>query len=163
VLVALAMTLPWLAPDTSLGRFFTRPSVRTAILAYIIIVAVIYHFVLAKLWNPQGGELVADTIEHIVAPALYLIDWVPFVPKGTLKYKSAFIWLVFPLAYAVYSLIHGAITGFYPYPFIDVSKLGYGKVLANMAVLILVFAGLGLLLIAVDRWLGRRRERTASA
>ncbi|MGC2341442.1 MAG: Pr6Pr family membrane protein [Methyloceanibacter sp.] len=34
VLVALAMTLPWLAPDTSLGRFFTRPSVRTAILAY---------------------------------------------------------------------------------------------------------------------------------
>ena len=163
VLVALAMTLPWLAPDTSLGRFFTRPSVRTAILAYIIIVAVIYHFVLAKLWNPQGWELVADTIEHIVAPALYLIDWVLFVPKGTLKYKSAFIWLVVPLAYAVYSLIHGAITGFYPYPFIDVSKLGYGKVLANMAVLILVFAGLGLLLIAVDRWLGRRRERTASA
>src|SRR6478672_5659027 len=76
VLVALAMTLPWLAPDTSLGRFFTRPSVRTAILAYIIIVAVLYHFVLAKLRNPEGWELVADTIEHIVAPALYLIDWV---------------------------------------------------------------------------------------
>jgi hypothetical protein len=60
-------------------------------------------------------------------------------------------------------LIHGAVTGFYPYPFIDVSKLGYDKVLANMAVLILVFAGLGLSLIAVDRWLGRRRERIANA
>jgi hypothetical protein len=163
VLVALAMTLPWLAPDAILARFFTRPSVRTAILAYIIIVAVIYHFLLAKLWNPQGWELVADTIEHIVAPALYIIDWVLFVPKGTMKFKSAFIWLVFPFAYAVYSLIHGAITGFYPYPFIDVSKLGYDKVFANMAVLILVFAGLGLLLISVDRWLGRRREKTANA
>ena len=48
VLVALAMTLPWLAPDTQLGRFFLEPAVRTAILAYIIIVAVIYHVLLAQ-------------------------------------------------------------------------------------------------------------------
>jgi hypothetical protein len=163
VLVALAMTLPWLAPDSALGRFFLKPSVRTAILAYIIIVAVIYHFLLAKLWNPQGWELVADTIEHVVAPVLYTVDWVLFVPKGTLKFKSAFIWLVFPLAYAVYTLIHGAITGFYPYPFIDVSKLGYHKVLSNMGALIVVFAGLGLLLVGIDRWVGRRKERASSA
>jgi hypothetical protein len=43
ILVALALTLPWLSPGSSLGQFFTRPSVRTAILTYIIIVAVIYH------------------------------------------------------------------------------------------------------------------------
>jgi hypothetical protein len=98
VLIALAMTLPWLAPDTGLGRFFTRPSVRTAILAYIIIVAVIDHYLLAKLWNPQGWQLVADTIEHVVAPALYVIDWALFVPKGTLRFKSAFVSLAFPQA-----------------------------------------------------------------
>ena len=70
------MTLPWLAPNTGSGASSTRPSVRTAILAYIIIVAVIYHYLLAKLWNPQGWQLVADTIEHVVTPALYVIDWV---------------------------------------------------------------------------------------
>jgi hypothetical protein len=102
ILVALALTLPWLAPQSRAGQFFDRPSVRTAILAYIIIVAVIYHYLLAKLWNPQGWELVADTIEHVVTPALYVIDWVLFVPKGTVRWKSAFIWLLFPLAYAVY-------------------------------------------------------------
>jgi hypothetical protein len=164
VLVALAMTLPWLAPNTGLGRFFTRLSVRTAILAYIIIVAVIYHYLLAKLWNPQGWQLVADTIEHVVAPALYVVDWALFVPKGTLRVKSAFVSLVFPLGYAAYSLVHGAATGFYPYPFIDVSHLGYDKVLTNMAMLILVFGGLGLLLIALDRWLGCvRPDATASS
>ena len=47
---------------------FDRPSVRTAILTYIIIVALIYHYLLAKLWNPQGWQLVADTIEHVVTP-----------------------------------------------------------------------------------------------
>ena len=76
ILVALALTLPWLAPQSRAGRFFDRPSVRTAILSYIIIVAVIYHYLLAKLWNPQGWQLVADTIEHVVTPALYVIDWV---------------------------------------------------------------------------------------
>jgi len=163
VLVALAMTLPWLAPDTGLGRLFTQPSVRTAILAYIIIVAVIYHYLLAKLWNPQGWQLVADTIEHVVAPVLYVIDWALFVPKGTLRFKSAFVSLVFPLGYAAYSLVHGAATGFYPYPFIDVSHLGYDKVLTNMVMLLLAFGGLGLLLIALDRWLGRLKTRASSA
>ena len=111
VLVALAMTLPWLAPDTLLGRFLSRPSVRAAILIYIAVVAVIYHYLLAKLWNPQGWQLVVDTIEHVVTPTLYALDWVLFVPKGTLNYRSVFIWLVFPLVYAVYSLIHGAAPG----------------------------------------------------
>jgi hypothetical protein len=159
LLVALAMTLPWLAPNSRLGRFFLAPSIRTAILTYIIIVALIYQVLLRQLWNPQGWELVADTIEHVVAPALYVIDWFAFVTKGTLKFKSALAGLVFPVAYAGYSLAHGAVTGFYPYPFIDVSKLGYAKVLTDMGVLIVVFIALGLLLIAIDRGLGAVKAR----
>ncbi len=98
-----------------------------------------------------------------MAPVLYFIDWVVFVPKGTLKFRSAFVWLLFPFAYAAYSLIHGAITGFYPYPFVDVSKLGYDKVLANMGALIFMFGGLGLLLIGLDRWLGHLKTRTSNS
>ena len=161
ILVALALTLPWLAPQSRAGQFFDRPSVRTAILAYIIIVAVIYHYLLAKLWNPQGWELVADTIEHVVTPALYVIDWVLFVPKGTVRWKSAVVWLGYPLVYAVYSLIHGTVTGSYPYPFINVSNLGYDKVLTNMAVLVFVFLGLGVALIGIDRRMGRGNEQAA--
>ncbi len=162
ILVALALTFPWLAPQSRAGQFFDRPSVRTAILAYIIIVAVIYHYLLAKLWNPQGWQLVADTIEHVVTPALYVIDWVLFVPKGTVKWKSAVVWLGYPLVYAAYSLIHGAVTGYYPYPFINVSNLGYDKVLINMAVLVLVFLGFGVALIGLDRRMGRNNKQAAS-
>jgi hypothetical protein len=163
ILVALALTLPCLAPESRAGQFFDRPSVRTAILAYIIIVAVIYHYLLAKLWNPQGWQLLADTIEHVVTPALYVIDWVLFVPKGTVKWKSAVVWLGYPLVYAAYSLIHGAVTGFYPYPFINVGEIGYDKVLLNMGVLVLVFLGLGLALIGIDRRIGRSNEQAAGA
>ena len=161
ILVALALTLPWLAPQSRAGQFFDRPSVRTAILAYIVIVAVIYHYLLAKLWHPQGWELLADTIEHVVTPALYVIDWVLFVPKGAVRWKSAVVWLGYPLVYAVYSLIHGAVTGYYPYPFINVGNLGYDKVFINMGVLVLVFLGLGLALIGIDRRMGRGNEQAA--
>ena len=54
----------------------------------------------------------ADTIEHEVAPALYVLDWLLFVPKGDLKFKSAFVSIAFPMAYGAYSLIHGALTKF---------------------------------------------------
>jgi hypothetical protein len=160
ILVALAMTLPWAAPDSRLGRFFLDPSVRTAILVYIIIVAAIYHYLLAPLYNPQGLQLLATTIEHVAVPALYLLDWFLFVPKGTLQFRSAFAWLAFPLAYAGYSLAHGAATGFYPYPFLDVTQLHYARVLMNIGVLVAVFLGLGLCLVGLGRWLSRLRAQT---
>lgn len=82
ILVALAMTLPWLAPESKWGAFFSRPSVRTAIASYIIVVSAVYYTVLQKLWNPEGWQLVADMIEHCVTPALFILDWLVFVPKG---------------------------------------------------------------------------------
>jgi hypothetical protein len=154
ILVALAMTLPWLAPNSALAAFFSRPSVRTALATYIIIVAAIYHVILRPLWNPQGGQLVADMIEHVATPGLYMVDWLLFVPKGTIAAKSVLWWLIFPIAYAAYSLIHGAVTGYYPYPFLNVSELGYERVLVNMAALAATFAALGLVLVAIDRMLG---------
>jgi hypothetical protein len=98
----------------------------------------------------------------VVTPALYVIDWVLFVPKGTVRWKSAFVWLGYPLVYAAYSLIHGAVTGFYPYPFINVGELGYDKMFLNMGVLVLVFFGLGLALVGIDRRMGRNNA-TAKA
>ena len=93
-------------------------------------------------------------------PALYLLDWFLFVPKGTLRFRSAFAWLGFPLVYAGYSLAHGAATGFYPYPFLDVTKLHYERVLMNMGMLVAVFVGLALCLVALGRWLSRLRAAT---
>ena len=120
ILVALAMTLPWLAPESKLGAFFSRPSVRTAIACYIIVVSAVYYAILRKLWNPEGLQYLADTIEHCVAPALYIVDWLVFVPKGTVSARSVPWWLLYPVGYAAFSLLHGAVTGFYPYPFLEV-------------------------------------------
>lgn len=45
------------------------------------------------------------------------------------------------------------LTGWYPYPFLDITKLGYGKVLVNIAVILLVAFLPAVALKVLDRWL----------
>ena len=66
------------------------------------------------------------------------------------------------MGYAAASLLHGAVTGFYPYPFLEVGQLGYERVLLNMGVLMAAFAVLGLILVGIDRLLGAVEPRKAS-
>jgi hypothetical protein len=156
ILAALAMTLPVIAPRTSLGAFFSRPTVRTAIATYIIIVGVTYHLILRHQWNPEGWALVADTALHYVTPILFVLDWLVFVQKRSVPWKNAFAALVFPLIYMAWTFAHGIQSGFYPYPFVDLGALGLEKVLVNAAGMMAAFAFLGLVLIAVGRLVGQR-------
>jgi hypothetical protein len=154
-LAAVAMIVPVVAPGTAVGRFFDRPSARTAIAAYILIVGVVYHLVLRNIWDPQGWALVADVLLHYVTPALFLLDWLLFVPKGRVPWRTIFSALAFPLAYIGWTLLHGAQTGWYPYPFVNVTELGLEKVLMNSAGLFGAFFAVTLLLTGINRLLGR--------
>jgi hypothetical protein len=62
--------------------------------------------------------------------------------------------------------VRGAALGIYPYPFLDVAKLGYVPVFMNAAALLAVFFVLGTALTAIDQALSsyyRRRSRLGSA
>jgi hypothetical protein len=55
LLAAAAMLLPVVAPNSSVGRFLDRPSVRTAITGYIVIVGTVYFALLATSIMPPGS------------------------------------------------------------------------------------------------------------
>jgi hypothetical protein len=129
--------------------------VRTAAAVYIIVTGVVYFLFLRKLSPPGTTLFVANVILHYVVPVMYVVDWLVFVPKGTLRWSQVLYWLAFPLLYAVYTFVHGELTGFYPYFFVNVAKLGYPMVLLNCTLFLVGFALLGSVLVAVDRWLGR--------
>jgi hypothetical protein len=139
-------------PVSGWREFFCRPSVQAGAAAYIAIVGIVYRLLLRQLWNPQGMQWVADVILHDVIPVGYVLYWVLFAPRTELRWKDALGWLVYPAVYAVYVLARGAVSGLYPYPFMDVKVLGYGGVLVHAAVFLLVFLGMGLLVVAVGRW-----------
>jgi hypothetical protein len=158
LLAALAFTLPALAPDS----WWSRPTVRGGITVFIAVVMVVYHLLLRATWDPQGLQKVVDYTLHYAVPLLMIADWLLFVRKGGLQWRDAFVWLAFPALYGAWTLLHGALSGFYPYPFMDVGELGYPAVLVNMAGLVLGFLVPGLILVGVDRLLGRRDTATAS-
>ena len=156
--VALGLTFRLVAPNSRWGEFFSRPAVASGTAVYIAIVGVTYSLLLRSLWSPQGGQRVADILLHDLMPIMYVAYWLIFIPKGSLLWKNTVSWTIYPLVYLFYSLIRGAMTGWYPYPFIDVSKFGYPRVLANAAILVCAFLTVALLTVAIGRLTGRNTK-----
>ena len=159
LLVALALTVPMIAAGSPAGRFFARPGVATAIAAAITIVAVVYFVMLRNVWDPQGWQLVADSLLHYVMPALYLAWWWLAVPKHGLRFSHIGLWTLYPVAYLALLLIRGELTDIYPYPFVDVGLIGYGSALIHALMILggylLVSAGF----VALARRAGIPRSR----
>ncbi len=152
ILVALALSAPLIAPNSALGRFFGRPGVATMVAAAITVVCLAYFFLLRNVWDPEGWQFVADAALHYVTPALFLLYWWFAVPKDELRWVDLPKWTVYPVAYLVYALVRGALTGLYPYHFIDVNVIGYGAALANAVGIMIGFSVVAALLVAVSRF-----------
>ena len=153
---ALALTAAASGRHGGLGKFFGRPDVHTAIAMAIIVVAAVYHLLLRQLWQPQGWQIVGDDALHTLMPLLFVLYWWLAVPKATLHWRHVFAWQVYPAGYFVYALARGALNDWYPYPFLDVSALGYLRVFGDALGVLLVFIVVGLLLVTLGHWQARR-------
>lgn len=156
VLAALCFTLYWLQGDSRPGYFLTRPNAVFAIAVFIIMVGIIYNVTLRSLGIPAGIKALTNEVLHVVQPLLFLLFWIFFIPKDTLKWRAFIPWLLYPVAYILYVVVLGAITGHYPYPFADVGELGYSRALFNGLLILGGFLLLALLLLGLMR-LGKRK------
>ncbi len=147
IMVALCFTALLFRKDT----FFHKASTQTAIAVYILVVGAVYNIILRFLWAPQGLQKIVDELLHTIVPLLYILYWFLYRNRAALPWKNAFTWLLYPLIYIVYTLVRGSVVHFYPYPFINVDKLGYATVFKNSILLTFVFFGLSLLFIAITR------------
>lgn len=158
ILCAAILTAHALGGDGALRAFLRKPGVTTAAATSIIVVGVVYHLLLAATWNPQGIDLVVDTMLHTVMPVAFVLAWTRLVPRGAVSLRQTPMWSSYILVYAAYILVRGAIIGQYPYPFIDVTVLGYGIALRNAALLGVAFVALSAGMVGVNRVLGAPRN-----
>ena len=89
-----------------------------------------------------------------------------FDEKGHYRRFEPFLWGIFPAAYFVYTMIRARVSSFrfyngspYPYPFMDVDALGWGKVLLIFLAMAAAFLALGYVLVWIDHLLARRQKR----
>ncbi len=139
--------------------FMLQPWVSGAVAASILLVGLAYSLLLRHLWHPQGWQWLADELLHDVMPLLFLVYWWCCVPKGGLRMRHIGWWTLYPIVYFAYLLLRGHLLGLYPYPFISVDRLGYPRVLLNALGILAGFVLVSLLLLGLDRWLGKLRSR----
>jgi hypothetical protein len=155
LLVALVMSAIARSPGNPRRSWLDQPRVTGALATYTTIMFLVYELMLRGQWHPTGMQWFVDLLLHDVVPAACLIFLISFVPRGALRWAYPLHWLIFPVAYSLYAFTRGAITGWYPYPFVDVAVLGLLPALRNAALLLAAFYLVGMLYVAADRAIQR--------
>lgn len=61
-------------------------------------------------------------ILHVVMPVVLLLDWIIDPPTPPMTWRQVVGWMCMPAPYIVYTLVRGAIVGWYPHPLMDPSS-----------------------------------------
>lgn len=135
-----------------MGRFVDV--LRSFTTVFIVVVGVGFSFLLSGLENVALTAVPWDnTVLHYIIPAALVVDFLIDRPRTRMKFAESLTWLVFPLAYLGYTLFRGAVTGWYPYPFLNPAHATVGSIVVTSLALF-VF---GVVLIGVVALLTRHK------
>ena len=142
---------------------------RGSIVTYMATTFVVYNLLLRDISLDQATTLPwSNEILHVWAPLYLVLDWVLAPGRGPISWRRFWLIAVFPIAWVIYTLIRGAIVGWYPYPFLDPAiepGVGYDGVtvyvIAIAAFVLLV--GAGITALSHTRWPHPVPEEPAAA
>ncbi|MBB2943671.1 hypothetical protein FB565_003400 [Actinoplanes lutulentus] len=126
--------------------------IRLDALLGIVITGIVYATILAGQVELHGAAWLADFGFHYIAPWAALLGWLLFGPRPRIDGRTLAWAAVWPAFWISYTLAHGAVTDWYPYPFADVTVLKYPTVLMNLGAVVVLAA----LIAAALRWLDTR-------
>lgn len=116
----------------------------------IIITGLVFGVVLAGQVETSGIGTWINVGFHYFAPWWALAGWLLTGPRPRIGWPViawAFAW---PAAWIVYTFVHGAVTGWYPYPFLNAHTHGYGVAIRNTLAVVVIAAIIAVALKAVD-------------
>jgi len=106
---------------------------RSATTVYILVVGIGFSALLSGL---EGVKLTAvpwdNVVLHYIIPVAVFADFMTDRPRRKLPFKKALLWLLFPIVYAIYALVRGGLTGWYPYPFLNPDVSGASSVVTTI-------------------------------
>lgn len=149
------IAVAWATALLSLGREsdtrFFRVLRLDAVLG-ITVTGVVHFFLLRPLLDLDGADYWADKLLHMAVPALAVVGWLVFGPRGLLSNRDVPPALVWPVLWLLVILATGPVfDDWYPYPFVDVAEHGLGVVLLNCLGVTLLFLAIAYGLVWLDR------------
>jgi hypothetical protein len=134
--------------------------VRLASLIGITVTGVVAAIALPPSPNYTVANVICDRLLHIVVPVLTFVGWIAFGPRGLVTRRDLLPSLIWPIAWLVATLALAPLTHFYPYPFLNVEVIGWGRVLVNCLAIAVLFLVLAALALWADRRLPGDRARS---
>lgn len=131
----------------------------TGTLAFLVLVGVYFHFMIAPLYPSVGVALWANWCLHYVGPALFLLWWLFAVQHGALRYSQIPKMLAGGVAYVLWVLVRGALVHEYPYAIFDPDKGGILAVIEGVAFIAAVLILMDLALVFADHMIGSRTAK----
>jgi len=159
--IAACMVLPAVMPHSRASQLLCNPSVRTAMMSYSALTALVYFAFLRDIGRDDDLERRADQILHYVTPALFFIDWLVIVPRGDVPFSAVPRFLIYPTLYVAWTFLYGSLTGWHPYPFVNAKGLDLWHLAANFFGLVCIALLIPYALVAVDRLLATVQRRRA--
>jgi len=144
--VALAISMTAVAAGRRVSEFL-----QGGVTLAILLVGSVYVTMLAGLHPLSGAALVADYLLHYVSPVCMTAYWLLLTPHRKLRWSAPWLWALFPIIYFAYVLARGAADGRYPYPFIDIGKIGTERTLLNALGIGVMFVNVGYVFVWLDR------------
>jgi hypothetical protein len=145
------------------GRSPAFDLVRGGAVVYMSVTGIVFTLLLSNTDVDTAIPWV-NTVVHELMPIVIVADWLLDPPVGRLTQRQGLLWLSFPLAWIVYTMIRGALVGLYPYPFLNPDNGGYGSVAVYCVGILVVMAVVcGLAVVLANAAGGDRRITEASA
>ncbi len=134
ILVALFFTTRVFQLSNFPFNLFRKKGALTAITAFIFVVGLVYQVVLRNLWTPTGLQFIIDELLHTIIPLFMLYYWYFNIKNSVSTINSLMKWLLYPIFFLLFILIRGHFSGYYPYPFLNVTKIGYQLTFVNVSI-----------------------------
>lgn len=167
IVYQLFLFLACFRPSGALYGFLADVRVSCSMALCVWVTHLVYHFVLVpdakrrgKKFADFGGNF-GNICVHYAAPLLAVFQWLLLADKTGLSYACALWWLLLPLLYTAFALLRArggrpiGHTGLvYPYPFMDLARLGWRKFLLSCLGMLGLFFLLGCLLVFLGGLMG---------
>jgi hypothetical protein len=125
---------------------------RVAALCGIAVTGIVYSAVLADIHQPHGAmETTVNVIVHYVVPIMTVHGWLLFGPRPRLDWGVCLRAAGWPLAWLAVILVSAEVTDWYPYPFLDHARHGWGHVIGVCAGIVVLFFAIFALMRVYDR------------
>lgn len=144
----------------------------------VLLTFFVFTFMLAGAEDraPQLNWRVGSICFHVVLPILYIVDWILFYERKTVKWYYPFASIIFPFCYFVFIMIQGLILNFdtsilipgtktplvYPYFFLNIDTQGFLGVIKWLFIFFIGYIVIGYLFYGINRISFKKKKNDES-